>query len=660
MNAKFISLLLLLFSVTNTLSAQRRHSNPNLPDFGDVDKADLQLKSCSFDPEADAEILLDKCEISYAFIGNNIKVIEQHQVRMKVFKDKGKDRANIKLPYYSVNNDEDIHSIKGYTFSLDHGKVEKTKLERKQIYDQKYNDKFHEKVFTLPDIKPGCVFEYEYTKETKNPQQLPDWYFQDEIPTRYSYLAIKVPKFLNFTMQNNRSLPMDIDTAIVENMNYASAGGVYSTSGSERIMAMKDIPGLRDEPLMTAAKDYMQHVHFQLSSVDFPDYHKSFLTTWDKLITELMESSSFGGQLRKKVPDAKEVVAMASAETDSLARMYIIYDIVRRAMNWNGENRIIAEDNVNKVWTRRQGNSTEINIILINLLNEAGIDAYPLLVSTRDHGKVNPSYPFVDQFNQTVAYVWLNGNGYILDATEKYLPHNLTPPDILNTLGYLASPGMKGWVPINENYYDNKNSVVVMGKITPKGVMKANAYISSYNYSRANRLRDYRSSKKDYINDYLKKNDPAVKIDSVKIENADSAYLPLKQIVKFDMPLNNSGDYMYFNTNLFTGLEKNPFIADRRFSDVDFGYKQTYFFTANLALPDGFEPEALPKNMAMILPDTSIIFKRMMATDGHTLSVRYSLQLKRPIYYRKEYPMLKEFYKKLYAKLDEQIVLHKK
>ena len=64
-----------------------------------------------------------------------------------------------------------------------------------------------------------------------------------------------------------------------------------------------------------------------------------------------------------------------------------------------------------------------------------------------------------------------------------------------------------------------------------------------------------------------------------------------------------------FHLNLFQGLEKNPFIADEGLTDIDFGYKQIlYPVVGKIYIPDGYQFDELPKNIRMIMPDTSIVF----------------------------------------------------
>ena len=58
------------------------------------------------------------------------------------------------------------------------------------------------------------------------------------------------------------------------------------------------------------------------------------------------------------------------------------------------------------------GNSGDINLNLINMLNYAGLIANPILVSTKSHGI--PLFPTLEGFNYVIAGVELNGSLYLL------------------------------------------------------------------------------------------------------------------------------------------------------------------------------------------------------------------------------------------------------
>jgi hypothetical protein len=128
----------------------------------------------------------------------------------------------------------------------------------------------------------------------------------------------------------------------------------------------------------------------------------------------------------------------------------------------------------------------------------------------------------------------------------------------------------------------------------------------------------------------------------------------------FNTAVNHSGDYGYFTMNLFSGMGKNPFVADNRFSDVFFGTKQIHQIIGNITIPEGYTFEELPKNLRLTLEDQSLVVTRILAASGNMINARMTVEFKRPFYTPEEYPDLKEFYKKMYALLDEQIVIKKK
>ena len=115
-----------------------------------------------------------------------------------------------------------------------------------------------------------------------------------------------------------------------------------------------------------------------------------------------------------------------------------IHNYVRGTMVWDYIYSKYSNDNIKDAWDKKRGNSGDINLILINLLKEAELEVSPLLVSERDNGKVDTSYPYQDQFNKVVAYVTIGDKNYILDATEKQTPSHLVPFKLLNTKAFVV------------------------------------------------------------------------------------------------------------------------------------------------------------------------------------------------------------------------------
>ena len=136
--------------------------------------------------------------------------------------------------------------------------------------------------------------------------------------------------------------------------------------------------------------------------------------------------------------------------------------------------------------------------------------------------------------------------------------------------------------------------------------------------------------------------------------------MPLEQKIKFSAVLNSSGEYRYFSINLFSDLEKNPFIANSRVSDIDFGVHQDYTVFGNYTIPPGFVFDGVPENISMKTSDNGIVFSRTIQVETNLLNVRMTLEFKKTFYTADSYPEFTAFYKKLFDKLNEQVVIKKK
>jgi len=144
------------------------------------------------------------------------------------------------------------------------------------------------------------------------------------------------------------------------------------------------------------------------------------------------------------------------------------------------------------------------------------------------------------------------------------------------------------------------------------------------------------------------------------MDNLEVDSLPLIESVNFNLDLTGSDDnYIYFNSNLFSSLHKNPFLNETRSSDIDFGYLSNLTINGIFKEPAGYKIDALPKNISMSLPDKSIIFKRIVGEQDGSIVVRYVINYNKSIYFKESYPEIHEFFKQMFQMINEQIVLKK-
>lgn len=618
------------------------------PSYGKVTQEELNLKECSFDKEATAIVLIDEAISNYNDQNN---LITNRHLRIKILKEKGTEHANIAIPFYKADDFEFISNVEGMVINTDNnGNTTTQPLEKKSVFNRNISERHGEIRFTFPSVKPGSIIEYRYKSTMKHYGGLEDWYFQRDIPVVHSkYLLYVLPRY-EFTYQVFKS------GALAVNIQSDKRDGQIS-------FEMKNIPGLDDEPYMDARRDYIQRVAFQLSGYGTGNFDKrKYMTSWDELTKELLNSTELGVQLTKDLPGTGDFVKLVKLNVSSVEKMKLVYNYVRSNMVWNGYNSKYSIDGVKTAWSRKKGTSGDLNLILVNLLKEAGVEAYPMLVSERYHGKVNTQYPFVDQFNTVYAAAFIDGKNYYLDATDKLTPPHIIPYNILNTTAFILSKKAGGLVTVADESLQYRDVISIMAIVTPDETIKGDVFVNSMDYARIRRLERYSNNNTKYIEENFKQSRASMNIDSFDVLNEDMDSLALQHKFIFATALDGTGDYKFIPLNLFSGFERNPFISDKRFSDINFGYKRIISVNTFISLPSNYVVDALPKSIQLINPDKSVVFTRELFKDEPSNKVvsRIKMDFKKSHYTASEYDDIKEFYKKMFDMLNEQIVIKKK
>ncbi|RWY55886.1 DUF3857 domain-containing protein [Mucilaginibacter gilvus] len=634
--------LILACAITLTVKAQ---TTPTTQAFGKIDKADLELKSCDFEKDANAMILFDKGDV---FFDQQYNIIYNRHKRIKIFNTNAKDEANIRIEYYSANREEYISGLQAQTINLNNGNVEIVKVDKKQIFTEAI-DKFRSAmVFSFPNVQAGSVLEFKYNLTSANVGDFPDWYFQSHLPNRYSELQTTVPDILYYKNLESRYQPYAV--------NKGDAGGT-------QVRAIANVPSIPNEPFMTSREDNCERLLFQLLSIrGVGAASQNFSDTWTKVGTNLMENDYLGGQLGKKLTGEEAIIAKAKTMKTDDEKIAYLFAEVKNAMKWDEHYYKFSDDGINKAWDKKTGGSGEINMMVCHLLKKAGVKVYPMIVSTRGNGKVNPGYPNSYKFNSLVAYIPVDSaKSYVLDATNKYNLYNQIPSNLLNTFGLALNKDANSYeMTFLQNQKAVRHFVLVNAEIKPDSKISGTASLVYYGYKKVNAVEKYKTDgEKKYI-DYLRDDNNSMKISNIKMEDMDVDTLPLKQSLDFALDLTGSDDnYIYFNPNVLGAARTSPFLSVNRLTDIDFGYRNGFTLVGAYKIPAGYKIESLPKSASMAMPDASITFRLIIAEQNGTIAVRYVIDAKKSMFFKEDYPDFHEFYKRMYEMLNEQIVLKK-
>jgi hypothetical protein len=652
---KFITATLLTLLCCGALAQKKPFA------FGKIEKDWLLLKDCSFDKGAAAAIIFDR---GYTYYTKNntdaasFKTIFERRTRLKIFTAKGLEQANVTIPFYSRNNEEVVRYINAKVYNLDAaGNILVTTVSRSSFFTKKVNADFSQLTITFPQVKPGSVIEYSYTLERATLGQLRDWFFQERLPVYYSEYELLIPQQFRFMVQ-----PFVIDSMHEEKdvtTERLYTGNVYANLAFlKNKYSMRNLPGIKDEPFMGSAKDYMQRLEFHLAQIDYGNNNIVDLQAdWTDIMEELNTDKNFGRQLYSNIDAATPLIETAKKIVDKEERLKFLYASLKNKMQWNGATSIFTDRNLNIAWQQNTGNGATINLLLTNILSKAGITASPVLYSTRDNGLVNTHYPFLSQFNNVAVYVTINENHFVLDATNKFLHYTLVPPGIVNSQALIVDDNNGRWTNITSDKKSYKIVTVVNAVADSNANVKGDCLITHYNYAAAREDEVQQRTEAAFITNCC--NDAAIAIDNFSINNTGDS-LPLEHRINFTAPSGGTGNYRYFTISHFFGLQNNPFVADERLADIDFGVNQEYTLYGKYIIPEDYIFDELPENTMLTMPDTSIIFTSSIATDENILTVKMSVLFNQSFYLAYNYSDIAAFYKKMFAVLHQQIVLKKK
>ncbi|MXV52356.1 DUF3857 domain-containing protein [Pedobacter sp. HMF7647] len=656
---KMFTAIALLFA---GLSANGQTTSvPVTETFGKIKKEDLELKNCDFEKDASAMVLFNKGSMYY---NDDFSIVVEHHKRIKIFSEAGKKQGDIRIEYYGGNRFETITDIQAQVFNLRDGVTEVTKLDKKTIFIENIDKLQNAVVFSFPNVKAGSVVEYKYTETINSLGAIPDWFFQEKIPVRYSEFTTLIPEYFYFSVQQRVYTPFTVNEKKEKSRTIPSIGRTpMMFNETQHKLAMANVVSAPDEPFMTSVTDNMQAIYHHLTRYTGPSgFTRSYSDSWAKVGGILADDEDFGMQLKKKLSGEELIIAKAKALKTEQEKIIYLFNEVKANMKWNGIDRWYTNDGTNKSWEKKTGNSAEVNLVLYHLLKQSGVKAYPMVVSTRSHGKVNPAFSFLYQFNRAVVYIPVDSaKSYILDATSKYNTYSTIPSNLLNSYGLFVDKENKIYdLVFLKNTEPVRSVVMVMADIKPEGTMEGKVQISGTSYARLSSVEEYKEKgEKKYLED-LKKITTGLDITSLQTEGLDVDTVPFVQNIDFKMELSGSDkEYIYFNPNLMSSFGTNPFLSENRTTDIDLGHNDTYIISGFYKLPAGFKTETLPKSVVMSLPDDAISFKRYIEEKDGSVEIRYLINYKKSLFFKEDYEYFYGFYKKMFELINEQIVLKK-
>ena len=650
MNSKKTALICWLLAAALFTCAQEKKTKPKEYKYGKIDLLEFEIKVSGTDSAASAVVL---CDIGRGNFdqGGAVYNFERH-VRYKILTKDGYDYANLEIQLYRRNGSETkITSFDGATYNLEGGKIVADKITKSAKFSEKQDKNYTLKKFTLPNVKVGSIIEFKYTLQSDFIYTLRPWEFQKEIPTLYSSLSIGIPEFFRYRINPSGYVYLH---PYQESVNGGTFYHYYAT----------EVPGLKKENFVTTMKDFVSKVTFELSSVAIPgQVYRDFTTTWPKVAESLKNDENFGRFIEKTSYSKTLLKEILKDNTNPDTSILLIFNYVKTHIKWNKDlNFYTTETNPKTIFEKKAGNSADINLCLLGLLQEAKISASPVLLSTRENG-THPGLPMLTEFDNVIVDAVAGDKHILLDATDKNHVPGLIAYANLNHQGMLLdlyNPDGK-WISLDNNVISKKTYSYLLN-LDKENKFSGKLFITSTAYEALQRRDKYLSatSESDFLKDY-KQDKPGLTIKKYEIFNAGNPAESLSEAMEIEIEDNieEAGNLAYFTPLLYEKTKENPFKLEERKFPVDFGYPSEENYRITLVFPDNYTIDKVPKNEKVMLPDERASFTFIFALEGNKLMLNSKIIMKSAQYSPEEYHYLKELFMNVVRKQAEQIVFKK-
>ncbi len=595
--------------------------------YGKPEPSDLTMTTYAADTSASAVVL---CNYGY-FNGAQIQFV--HQIRIKILKETGKSNGNFYVP---ANAQTDV---KGQVVNMENGKAVVTKLTKEGIFIERVTrDQFRARV-AMPNVKAGSVIDVEFFYKG-----LPYyWEFQKTIPVKWSEIVLEDNPYISFRKNMTGYIPLKV------------------ASGNR--WAVADAPAFVAESYVNNYENYLSRMQIEVQSIHVPGaLYKDYATSWDVVVENLNRSNEFGLQLNSPNGYLNDIEKeIKKSATTPYERMAKAFEAIKK-FKWNSSQTIWpSTGGISYAFNKKTGNAADINMSLVSLLRKLDIEAYPMLLSTRQNGIIPPYSVSFDKLNYFAVKAFINDTPYLLDATDEYLPVNMLPKRAINGKGLVVLKTGFEWMDLTAQKKD-KTYEMINCTLNQDGTLEGECAFHRSEYAAYEQRKKFKSfnSEDEYLKS-LESKFNGLSIDTYTNKGMDSIESSLSETMHFSMKNKTTkiGNQLMINPFIFDRIVENPFKAVDRLYPVDFTTCKEQRFNISIKIPQGWQATELPKNVRMALPDNSATILMNAATSNDMIQIAFKFNINKAIYIQSEYNDLKLFYDELVKKESELIVLTK-
>lgn len=616
----------------------------------DVDSKIFDILNKAPDPQdyPQAGALILYCDEKIEIKGDDAEVVDMHYL-IKILNERGKEQfSETQVSYDSTYEKVELEyarTIKPDGTVVDVGSRHIRDVSKYLNFPLYSNARVY--IISFPEIAEGSSIEYKLklyrNKLINKKDSVISYPLQDQEPVIAANLEVSLPKSRPLHIKNlnekYNGFKADLKPEIIEEESRL----IYRWK-------FKEIPQIIPEPEMPPS---VEIVPTMLIST-FDRWQDIYDWWWGLARDKIKADEAIRGKV-KELTGGK-----ASAEQDARA----IYNFCARDIRYvaveygqAGYEPHQAAD----IFRNKYGDCKDQAILLITMLREAGLTAWPVLIATKDYYNLSEDFPSV-LFNHCIAALELENKIIFLDPTaqtcsfgdlptgdqeRKVLVFKQDKFDILDTPIYQAS--------------HNRVRQALELIINKDETLQAKKQVSTYGlYDQAQRYW-LLYTQPELIEQSLKEKIQDISIGSelkgYKIENLEDLNTPVVLNYEFQGPEYFTAAGKLRIMPQLSSLDTSLVAKDKRKFDLDFGTLDSKEGAVEIIMPDSLTVRYLPESITE--DNRWLKFSVEYSRKNNRIYFTQKSEMKRARVTAQEYPDFKKFLEATAKKVKQRIVLEK-
>ncbi|NOU16332.1 MAG: hypothetical protein HOO91_02090 [Bacteroidales bacterium] len=669
--------------------------------FGKISMAEMEMKVCPIDSSAEAVVLFDigETRMVYNETIQDFQLEYTRQFRIKILSVEGINSGNFEISLYRNkinqpnisrfkglglplpegihpgNAQEKLSIFKGMTYNLVNGKIEKYKIEKENILIESKDINYIVQKISFPKVEKGSIIECKYSIVSDFIFNMQPWAFQRSIPVLLSKYDTYLFDYYKYNSHISGYEPIREENSTPLNKYFTFAWLESELLGNKRLgyihynyfenkksYIAQNVPALKIEPYVDNISNYVTRIDFEFQYLLIPRLiHEDNYSSWESLNKRLLENDDFGNQLADGeylMSDLSKTIEGVNNPEDKIIK---IRSFIFNKIKWNGKYGIFTDKGVKSAYNEGYGNIAEINLNLVMALKQAGLNAVPIILSTRSHGGVFDWTKNLDRFNYVIAGVKIDDKILFSDAASKLTFLGVLPLECLNGQVLIVDAKQSERINLYPEFISKKSSFATFS-IDNKCNIAGKVSITYKNYFTTQLMEsingdDDLKRKKEEISNLFKNGN----VDSLTIE-FDKNNLPEAKVsygVYNNATSTSPDETLSITPAQWLGFKISSFEKSDRKYPVNFTFPSDESFVIKITLPDGYKVDELPSSVNYSLPDGNGKYIYSCQVVGNELVLISKLIIPKVEYNSSEYPALKVFVDEIIKKQGEKVVLKK-